>query len=172
MARETKNVITKESIAKELRAENKKRFPVLLLFLLVYVLVASSVLLAIYFLGLKNTGAGVVGYVFFFICALICLLPLLSFLLSFIIRPKGLKSTDFLVMTDEVAFKEEKPATIRGRIVRMKKVLHFRTHEEMEVNSTWYQITSEKDVFYMVVRDQNSKSALRCYPAKLYEYVE
>ena len=78
MIKETKNVITKETIAKDLQTEDKKRSRVLLIIALVYVVVVSSALLADYFLGLKNSEIGAIGYVIFFVCVFICLLPLLS----------------------------------------------------------------------------------------------
>ena len=54
MTKETKNVITKETIAYDLQIEDKKRFRVLLVIALAYVFVVSSVLLAVYFFGLKT----------------------------------------------------------------------------------------------------------------------
>ncbi|MBO5939021.1 MAG: hypothetical protein J6Q82_05935 [Clostridia bacterium] len=167
----TKNVITKETIAKDLQTEDKKSSRILLIVALVYMFVGSSVLLAVYFLGLKNSEIGAIGYVIFFACVFICLLPLLFFISLLIPRRNGQNNSNFFVITDEVVYKEEK--TIRRRDTRLiKKVIHFYQCGEIEVNSTWYQITAERDVFYMVVRDRNSKSALKCYPAKLYEYIE
>ena len=171
MIKETKNVITKETIAKDLQTEDKKSSRVLLIIALVYVVVVSSVLLTVYFLGLKNSEIGAIGYVIFFVCVFICLLPLFSFISLLIPGRNGQNNSNFFVITDEVVYKEEKTIQRRDTIL-IKKVIHFYRCGEIEVNSTWYQITAEKDIFYMVVRDQNSKSALKCYPAKLYEYVE
>ena len=171
MTKETKNVITKETIAKDLQTEDKKNSRILLILALIYTLVVSSVLLAVYFLGLKNSEIGVIGYVIFFACVFICLLPLFSFISLFTTGRKRENNANFFVITDEVVCKEEKTIKRRDAIL-IKKVIYFYRCGEIEVNSTWYRITSENDIFYMVVRDRDSKSALKCYPTKLYEYVE
>ncbi len=171
MVRETKNIITKEIIAKDLQDENKKSFPILLIVSLVYTLVVSGVLLAIYFLGLKNGEAGTISYVIFLVGVFICLLPLFFFIALLIAGRKTENSANFFVITDEVVWKEEKTVT-RPRAALIKKVIHFSRCGSIEVNSTYYQTAAEHDVFYMVVRNQDSKNALKCYPAKLYEYIE
>ncbi len=171
MEKETKNVITKETIAKDLQVEDKKRSRFLLIATVVYIIVVSSVLLAVYFFGLKNNKIEVIGYVIFFACVFICLLPLFSLISLLIKCLKGQNNTNFFVITDEVVYKEEK--TIRRReTMLIKKVIHLYKCGDIEVNSTWYQITAKKDVFHVVVRDRDSKIALKCYPAKLYEYIE
>ena len=171
MTKETKNVITKETIANDLQIEDKKRFRVLLVIALAYVFVVSSVLLAVYFFGLKNNEIGVIGYVIFFACVFICLFPLLSFLSLLTVGRKSENNANFSVITDEVVYKEEKTISRRDRIL-VKKVIHLCKCGEVEVNATCYQITSENDVFYVVVSHREPKRTLKCYPAKLYEYVE
>ena len=174
MIKETKNVITKETIAKDLQTEDKKSSRVLLIIALVYVVVVSSVLLTVYFLGLKNSEIGAIGYVIFFVCVFICLLPLLSIISVLVTGAKGQKDSNFYVITDAVLYKEEKTKkTIRRRhSFLVKKVIHLCKCGEVEVNSTCYQITSENDVFYVVVSRREPKLTLKCYPAKMYEYVE
>ena len=54
MKKETKNVINKEMIAKELRDKGKKGDLVLSISAIAYVIMVSCVALAVYFLGLKN----------------------------------------------------------------------------------------------------------------------
>ena len=68
-------------------------------------------------------------------------------------------------------YKEEKTIRRRNSLL-VKKVIHLCKCGEVEVNSTCYQITSENDVFYVVVSRREPKRTLKCYPAKLYEYVE
>ena len=171
MIKETKNVITKETIAKDLQTEDKKSSRVLLIIALVYAVVGSSVLLTVYFLGLKNSEIGAIGYVIFFVCVFICLLPLLSIISVLVTGGKGQKDSNFYVITDAVLYKEEKTIRRRNSLL-VKKVIHLCKCGEVEVNSTCYQITSENDVFYVVVSRREPKRTLKCYPAKLYEYVE
>jgi len=171
MEKGTKNVINKEIIAKELYDQDKKSSIVLSILAFVYAIVVIAVFLAVYFFGLKSNEIGAIGYIIFFACVFVCLLPVLSFIFLLIAGPKGQKSNNFVVITDEVVCKEEKTIRRQGTII-IKRVIHFYKCGEIEVNSTWYQITAEKDVFYMVVCDRDSKSAMKCYPAKLYEYVE
>ena len=167
----TKNIINKEIIAKELELQDKKSSIVLLIIAIVCMIVVSCVSLVVYFFGLRNSEIGTVGYVIFFACVFICIFPFFYLIFPLITCSKGQKADNFVVITDEVVYKEEK--TIRRRDTYLiKKVIHFYKCGEIEVNSTWYQITDEKDIFYMVVRDRDSKNALKCYPAKLYEYVE
>ena len=163
----TKTEITKATIASELHAENKKSSLVFVLISIIYVVFIGIVFSAVYFFGLKNYEMGAIGYIIFFVCVFICLLPPLIFILSVI----GQKNSDFYVITDQVVYKEEKTVwKIRGPIVQ--KVVHFYRCGEVKMNSDWYQMTDENDVFYMVVRDRASKTALKYYPAKLYEYKE
>ena len=171
MIKETKNVITKDTIAKDLQTEDKKGSGILLILALVYIVVVGIVLLAIYFFGLKGSEVGVIGYVIFFVCVFICLLPLLSIISVLITGGKGQKDSNFYVITDAVLYKEEKTVRRRNSYL-VKKVIHLCKCGEVEVNSTCYQITSENDVFYVVVSRRDPKRTLKCYPAKLYEYVE
>ena len=171
MKKETKNVINKEMIAKELRDKDKKGDLVLSISAIAYVIMVSCVALAVYFFGLKNIEVGVIGYVIFFVCVFICFWPLLFFIFLMIFGPKGQKTEDFVVITDEVLYKEEMTINTRDSLLT-KKVIHFCKCGDIEVNSTWYQLTSNGDTYYMVVRDKESKYAFKCYPTKLYEYVE
>ena len=171
MTKETKNVITKETIAKDIQAEDKKSSRILLIIALVYVVVVSSVFWAIYFWGLKSSEVGVIGYVIFFAGVFICLFPLFSIIVALITGGKGPKDANFYVITDAVLYKEEKTIRRRNSLL-VKKVIHLCKCGEVEVNSTCYQITAENDVFYVVVSRREPKRTLKCYPAKLYEYVE
>ena len=170
MEKVTKNIINKEIIVKELQEQNKKSSIVLFIIAIVCVMVVSCVSLIVYFFGLRNSEIGTVGYGIFFACVCICIFPFLHLIILLITGSKGQNANNFVVITDEVVYKEEK--TIRRRNTYLIiKVIHFYKCGEIEVNSTLYQITGEKDIFYMVVRDRNSPP-LKCYPAKLYEYVE
>ena len=167
----TKNIINKEIIVKELQEQNKKNSIVLFIIAIVCVMAVSCMSLIVYFFGLRNSEIGTVGYVIFFACVFICIFPFLYLIFLLITGSKGQNANNFVVITDEVVYKEEKTIR-RGDTYLIKKVIHFYKCGEIEVNSTCYQITGEKDIFYMVVRDRDSKSVLKCYPAKLYEYVE
>ena len=167
--KQTKNIITKESIANDLCAENKKGIVPLVCFALTYLMVLGIVFSIVYFLGLKGHNIGTVGHIIFFICMFICCLPL--FFIISLIGGFGRGNQDIFVVTDEVVYKEEITYGRCGAIL-IKKVVHFSKFGDIEVNPTWYQLASENDVYYMIVREKDSKCALKCYPAKLYEYKE
>lgn len=166
--KQTKNIITNESIANDLRTD-KKSSVFLICLAFVYIIVLGIVFSIIYFFGLKGHDIGTVGHVIFFICMFVCLLPL--FAIVFLLCGSGHGDKDFFVVTDEVVYKEEITYRYRGTIL-IKKVVHFRRFGDIKVNATWYQLASENDIYYMVVREKDSKCALKCYPAKLYEYKE
>ena len=84
---------------------------------------------------------------------------------------KRQNNPDFCVITDEVVYKEEMTYRYHESILT-KKVVHFSRCGDIEVNPTWYKLASKNDIYYMVVRDKDSKHVLKCYPAKLYEYKE
>ncbi len=167
--KQVKNIITKESIANDLRTENKKSIVPLVGLGFVYIIVLGLVFSIIYFLGLKELDIGTVGHIIFFICMFICLFPLVAIISM--MCGSGRSNKDFFVVTDEVVYKEEQAYTRRGG-TRIKKVVHFSRFGDVEVNPTWYSLASKNDVYYMVVREKDSKCVLKCYPAKLYEYKE
>ncbi len=173
----TKNVITKGTIANELLNKNKKSLRLFTILSLVFGAIVYIVFSSIYSFGLKNNDVHVLGYVVYFVCLLPCLLLLVFFVLSIpasIKRQKKLNNGDFFVVTDRAIYKEEKTARRHNgrRSHYIKKVVHFYKFGEIEMNSTWYELTSDNDEFYMVVFDPNSNIAQKYYPAKLYEYKE
>ena len=169
----TKNIITKETIANELKTKDKKSILPLIGLALVYIIVAGAVFSIIYFLGIKEVD-GTIGHVIFFVCLFVFLLPIFAFvslICASMTGSKGQNNKSFCVITDEVVYKEE-ITYLRRRTMLIKEVLHFSRCGDVEVNHTWYQLTSEKDVYYMVIREGDPRRVLRCYPAKLYEYKE
>ena len=165
--KQTKNIITKESIANDLRTENKKNIVFLVRLVFIYIIILGIVFSITYFLGLKALDIGTIGHIIFFICMFICCLPLFAIICSMYSSRRDNK--DFFVVTDEVVYKEEKDYR-RRKVILIKKVVHFSRFGDIEVNSTWYRIASKNDVYYMVVGVKDSKRVLKCYPAKLYEY--
>ncbi len=64
---------------------------------------------------------------------------------------KRLNQCDFLVLEDEVSYKEKKSITRSGNIY-LKKTIHFYKYGDVYVeNTTWYQLTSAHDRYYFVV---------------------
>ena len=164
--KQTKNIITNESVANDLRV-NKKSIVLFICLAFVYIIVVGTVFSIIYFLGLNGYDIGTIGHIIFFICLFICCLPVFVIVSLLCASVRGNK--DFFVVTDEVVYKEE--ITYRRReALLVKKVVHVSKFGDVEVNPIWYQLTSKNDVYYMVVREKDLKCAIKCYPAKLYEY--
>ena len=173
MKKVSKNIINKDIIAKDLRDENKKGSFVSLCLAFIYLIVVGSTLSVIYFFGLKSNGIGELGYFIFFASVVICLLPLFFIISNLIQSIIGQNGSNLYVITDEVVYKEEKIVRKSGPDTLIeKKIIHFYKYGELEVNSTLYEITDNNDAFYIVLKDRESNRVLKCYPAKLYEYVE
>ncbi len=170
MQKETKNILTKEIIAGDMRTEDKKNKPALLCFSFVYTAILGIIFSLIYFVGLKNVDIGPVGHVVFFAFVLICCFPLFFALFTALSPARGHKG--FFVVTDEVVYKEDMPFNRPGKKRSYRKFVHFAKFGDVEVSSTLFQLASKGDVYYMVVPERDSNHVLKCYPAKMYEYKE
>ena len=170
----TKNIITKETIKSELLLKNNKSIRFHSICFIALTFFVGIIFWAVYSFGLKNNEISALGWVVYFASMLICSFPsLFSMLLmsASLSERKSLKNGKFFVVTDEVGYKEEKSIT-RGGHVYVEKTIHFQKYGDVCVDSTCYQITSNADIFYMVVYAQNPQTPQKYYPAKLYEYKE
>lgn len=174
----TKNIITKETIANDLLRENNKALVVFIIYFLSSTLIASILSSIFYSFILQSRAVGSLSHVIFAILELICFLPsiiLALLIFSSIFQIKKIKNGNFVVVTDEVAYKWEKTEFHRygrrgPRIPR--KTIHFRMYGDVHTDKSCYQIATSDDVFYIVVFSKPHGVPQKLYPAKLYEYKE
>ncbi|MBE6662637.1 MAG: hypothetical protein E7606_05070 [Ruminococcaceae bacterium] len=172
--KQTKNILTKQTIAEELLREGKKSRLVSFLYLILVTFFGELVCLLIYVSDLAGRERGAIHWILYFSLVIACMIPLLFVIFSIPAwrsMQKRLKNGDFFVITDTVVYKEEKTIR-RRRSIRAVKILHFQSFGDIHVGSTYYPMTSSDDVFYMVVFSEDSKAPIKYYPAKLYEYKE
>ncbi len=167
----TRTVITKDTIANDLFVKNKNTFLSALIGLIASLLIEGILLLILFPIDLNLSGGGVIG-------RLILLLPFLGLSVLYIVQilstvneRKLIESRAFLVVTDQVIYKEEKNVRRRNTWITVK-ILHFSKFDDLKVGSTLYQITSEDDLFYMVVYEKNPTAVRKFYSSKMYEYKE
>lgn len=142
--------------------------------LVVWGILTGLLYYCIYFFGLKGADVNPFAWVVYFGTLMIVLWPVLLFfvlILTSLSQRKSLKNGNFFVIKDEVIYKEEKDIFRRGHVYTEKN-LHFQKCGDVKVNSTYYEITSEGDIFYMVVYSKDSVAPQKYYPVKIYEYVE
>lgn len=170
----TKNIITKETIGRDLLSQNQKTTRFYMILFVVLTVLTSVVFLIFYSLVLKSSDIGIAAWVIFFIAMLICFSPSFFCILSVfrsLSERKILKNVAFFVVTDEVAYKEEKSVTRRGHVY-IQKTIHFCKYGDVHVDATCYQLTSNGDMFYLVVYQRDPQTLRKYYPAKMYQYKE
>ena len=172
---EKKTVITKKTIAKDLLIENSKSLKFYLIATFAWSLFIGLLFLVFYSLVLQNRDVNALGFVIYFACMLFCLFPSFFFIMSAVAslsERKRLNNCDFLVLADEVSYKEEKSVRRRGNTY-IENTIHLYKYGDVHVrNTTWYQLTSAHDMYYIVVYSRDSKIPKKYYPAKIYEYQE
>lgn len=173
MAKETKNVITREWIEKELRFYNTADIRSCTLLFVVFSLIFIPIgLLAV------NGVASEFKPVLIKIVLWVVLTPLVSApswisLLSLYkcFKERALiQKGDFEIVVKELSHKSEK-LVYRNRRTRMEEVLHFADFKPISVGHTRYQLSSRGDEFY-IVHYKGSNRIKFFYPLKMYEYIE
>lgn len=172
MAKQTKNILTRDGVEKELRALNKaeKRanlalFAVSTFFflpiavLVVYGLCSSlssiplKVLLSVFF-------GGVISSPFW--------LTLWS--LALVRKEKGmLDRGEFCIAVHPLSYKSEGPASHRRNVLVLREYLHFDGFRRITVPHTTFQLASPGDAFYLVYYP-GQKTIVFFYAADMYEY--
>ena len=172
MPSQTKNIITKRDIAQELLQKNKKSLQQAIIFSVVWIALVAVVFWLIYSFGMKSSGT--VGYVIYFVSLAVCLFPpcLASVAIpAAISEQKSLLRGEFFVVTDTVVGKEIK-SVVKHAQVYEEKTLRFSLYGDVRVDTTCYQLASEGDVFYLVLKRLDSQLPQKYYPANMYEYRE
>ena len=172
MEKTTKNVLTKESIAKSLSRSFKDE---------IYMQLFLTILLSVIFIPLSigcfyalfwevdnvifAVAKAVVCLIFIVCCSLPIILNVIP-LVSALIKKRKLKRGEFDVIVRELSYKRE---------VYVRKSLEqrfvFAQYGEVAVGSTAYQLSSSEDEFYLVVFP-GKKNIEALYPLKTFEFVE
>ena len=167
---ETKNIITRETIEKELKFLNKadiRSYLVLIAVMTVIFLPLSILPIYIFFsVGKKTILLGICCFLSFSVF----LLPIFFNLISLVKAIKEahlLKKGDWFVDVDEVRYKTEElehKHTI--------DVLYFYRYERVVSGGAEFQLASQGDAFYLVTYKMKKPSVVLHYSQKLYEYQE
>lgn len=169
MEKETKNIITRSSVEKELRSCNTANLRISL--------ILNSVLLPPYILLIVGIVYGIFMCINDLILDIIISAVLVVGLAIFpfnILRPLGfiisekrlLDRGEFDIITADVIEKRKKTVSRHEA-----KILVFAGFEGVAVSSTTYDLCSVRDEFYIVYyRGKNTISLL--YPTKMYKYIQ
>ena len=167
---ETKNIITKETIEKELKFLNKAdiRSSLVLIAVMALIFVPLSIIpIYIFFsVGRKTILLGICCFLGFLVFLLPIFLNLIS-LAKAINEAHLLKKGDWFVDVDEVRYKTEElehKHTI--------DVLYFYRYERVVSGGAEFQLASQDDVFYLVIYKKKKPSIVLHYSQKMYEYRE
>ena len=169
MQKQTKNIITREWVEKELRFYNTADIRSCLV-------VCSSVALVFIPLTVLCVYGTSLFFKNIFVKILSCILigvliscPVWLNLLSlrgFLAEKKRLANGDFEIVTREVLYKSEK--LVHRHI---EEFLHFKDFKEISVGHTDFQLASAGDLFYLI-HYKGEKSISLFYSCKMYEYRE
>ena len=167
---ETKNIITKEAIEKELKFLNKAdiRSSLVLIAVMALIFVPLSIIpIYIFFsVGRKTILLGIccfLGFLVFLLPIFLNLIPLVKAINEAHLLKKG----DWFVDVDEVRYKTEElehKHTI--------DVLYFYRYERVVSGGAEFQLASQDDVFYLVIYKKKKPSVVLHYSQKMYEYQE
>ena len=170
--RNEKQILTKEALIKEMLAENAKS---LRYFAAIFAVVTAliGILFWVIYIGIDGKGLHPVVWVIYFAFLTVCLFLPFMLALSLYIEVEqriALKKGEIIVKTDKVVHKGERLAHSKAHY--NEKYVRFCNYGEPKVNQTWYELTDEGDLYYVVFCGKKSKGPSRYYPTKLYEYKE
>ena len=173
MKKETKTVITRESIEKKLRDNNRASLKVSAFAFFAAALV--GILWVVFFIPsffeAPNFGFGVL----FLLFAIVGTVPAWVMLARFakdLIEYKHLKNGDLEIVTRPLLYETEEPRyTRKTRIEYTQYKFHFEGFDALLVSYEFIKQFSRDDEFYLVYYKDTKKIRL-AYPLKLYEYQE
>ena len=169
MEKQTKNLITRKEIEKDLLFNNTASIKHTAVCLAAMVLALGVV--SAFFLSLLPSGylwLDIIIWIFFIGIVGAPIWAISAMLIKALIDRKHLKNGDLEIVICPLLYKEEK--MIRGSDYP-RKVLHFGDFEDVWADSTHYQLSTMGDEFY-IVHYKGSKAARMVFPLKLYEYKE
>ena len=163
MEKQTKNIITRQWVKKELLFYNTATLKHTAVGLAAVILLLGfiSFLLSAF----SREGAIVVG-----LLGGIPLIAILVLQIRLFKERKQLQNGAFEIVTRPLLYKDEKMVG-SGRNRRLQEMLHFDGFDEVWANHTEYQLCTMDDEFY-IVHYKGSKKAEMVFPLKLYEYKE
>lgn len=173
MSHQTKNIITRESIEKELREDNRLcvRSSVILCVVMAVIFVPLTIG---FVMSVSNICQRLIQNILVEIlaCVLVGAIGLAPVYINLwglrgdLIRQKLLKQGDFDIVVESVLYKSTK-------IVRRheEEFLHFKAFGAVNASHTHFQLASTGDDFYIIYYRQIKKVAV-IYPCKMYEYME
>ena len=174
---ETKNIITKETIEKELKFLNKAdiRSSLVMIAVMAVIFVPLSIMpIYIFFsVGRKTILLGIccfLGFLVFLLPIFLNLIPLVKAINEAHLLKKG----DWFVDTDEVRYKTEE-VEHRHTIVEHRHtidVLYFYRYGRVVSGGAEFQLASQDDAFYLVIYKKKKPSVVLHYSQKMYEYRE
>ena len=189
---ETKNIITKETIEKELKFLNKAdiRSSLVMIAVMAVIFVPLSIIpIYIFFsVGRKTILLGICCFLGFLVFLLPIFLNLIS-LVKAINEAHLLKKGDWFVDTDEVRYKTEEVEhrhtidvlyfyrygrVVSGGVERRHTidVLYFYRYGRVVSGGAEFQLASQDDAFYLVIYKKKKPSIVLHYSQKMYEYRE
>lgn len=167
----TKEIITRETVAKELHSLNRASIRSSAVLCAAYFPICSALVLVCVGLtvaALKNPLARIL------VCTIPCLAVSFPVLLAVIslCRALGEKQQllrgNFRIVSRTVSYKSE-ICTRRQEL----KMLHFvGGDEKVAVDDTTYALAEEGDIFYLVIYPSKRLNVQRLYAADLYEYTD
>ena len=169
MEKQTKNMITRKQIEKDLLFSNTASIKHTAV-CLAAVTLALGVVSAI-FLSLLPTGfpwLDIIIWIFFIGIVGAPVWAFSAMLIKALIERKHLKNGDLQIVVRPLLYKEEKLVRSSDSF---EKVFHFEDFEEVLADSTHYQLSIPGDLFY-IVHYRGSRDAKFVFPLKLYEYEE
>ena len=167
MQRETKNVITRETVAIDLRSSNAKRMKFALY--LGFAIWVPIGLCAVVIMFSRDYLSAQIKSIALMIFVLSFFAYVLITSLSNMIK---LKRGEFEIVVRRVINKKEKLYYGRhyyGLHIKVKEFLYFNDFNKTSVKHTMYQLASYGDEFY-IVHYRGEKKIELLYPCKMYEY--
>ena len=174
MSKQTKNIITREEVVKELQTSRKANFYFCLLMLGMSLLFFLPFIVGIIYAFCSwadSMWAKVLFSAFFGGLMLVWICINLLWLWRNRKRKKMLQRGNFDIVTREVLYKSETILAGRRRLGMSdtSKFLHFSGFAKRQVNQDVFQRTSQGDAFYIV--HYKTKGTIELlYPAKMYEF--
>ena len=163
MEKQTKNIITRQWVKKELLFYNTATLKHTAVGLAVIILIFGFISLLLS--AFSRKGGIVVG-----LFGGIPLIAILIVQIRLFKERKQLQNGAFEIVTRPLLYKDEKMVG-SGRNRRLQEMLHFEGFDEVWANHTEYQLSSMNDEFY-IVHYKDSKKAEMVFPLKMYEYKE
>ena len=168
MARQTKNIITRETVADELARKNSLTLRIIIIPSAFLLFLCVLIMLGIYG-SLSGGGYSLAGKIMIILLSFALTAPIIFLVLvicSILGERKMLYRGEFELEVSKLIEKKEK-------LVRrhLDECLVFKGYKDFSVGHTIYQLAAAGDEYYLV-HYRGKKSVQLVYPASMYEYKE